>query len=161
MKFESKCKTFHSFIHVFEAVLSRGRWVKNDNTTRTNQNTPVYLMGYAVNIFFTNDFLVESLSTTTLPEKVLEYLESIMKTLAFDIWFAGNGLSPTTKNVVTSIQLLRVKNGMRNLRYQRYLIGCTGMYHFFYTEPNISHNFQCINHYILNLWILCVYSISR
>ena len=94
-------------------------------------------------------------------KKVLVYLESTMKTLVFDIlifwkWLVTNhkeycyfNTTLTCKKWNVQCPILKIHNRMhRNVT-------------FFYTEPNISHNFQCINHCILNLWKFCVYSIIR
>ena len=116
-----------------------------------------------------------SKTTWTLQEKVMEYLESTMKTLVF--WFAGNGLAPTTNKYydfnTTLMCSVRDNNAIGKVRNSRHTIESTGMCHFIYLFiylsiylfhnfiQKISDNFKGIHHYIVNLPMHCSYSIMH
>ena len=74
-------------------------------------------------------------TTWTLPEKVMEYLESTMKTLVF--WFAGNGLAPTTNKYydfnATLMCSVRANNAIGKVRNSIHTIESIGMCHFIYS----------------------------
>ena len=98
----------------------------------------------------------------TLPAENMEYLESTMETPVFDTWFAWNGLTSTTDkysdfNATLTCYAMDEKS---SLQYPKLKIHKT-IYRnvwFFISLPEISHNFQCIHHYIMNLKILCIFN---
>ena len=69
-------------------------------------------------------------------------------------WFDGHGLAPNTNknycyfNAILTCGVIG-ENAICNVRIWLYTMDGTGMYHY---SPKISRNFQCIHHYIVNLW---------
>ena len=91
----------------------------------------------------------------TLPAKSLEYFEAQWKQSHLTFWFAGNGLAPTTTKYCHFNAFL-----MHSVRGEKYNLQCPklklhkiiyGDLSFFNTSHNISHSFQGIHHYIVNL----------
>ena len=90
----------------------------------------------------------------------MEYLETTMNTFVFDFWFAGNGLPPTTNKYCDFKSKLRCSAMDEKWNFQCPKLNIYKMIFrnvsFFNTSPKISHNFQDIHHYIINLWKFCV-----
>ena len=87
---------------------------------------------------------------TTLPEKVMEYLESTMETFILTVWFVWNSFAPPETSIVTlTCSALGEKGNLQCPKFKIYnrLCGCVS---FFYTSQ-ISHNFQYTHPYIVNL----------
>ena len=88
--------------------------------------------------------------------KVMEYLKTTMETLVYDLLEMACH-QPQTSNAAL-MQLTCSVMGV--ICKSRYTIHCTGI-HLFDTSRKITHNFQSIYHYILNLWNFFVHSIIR
>ena len=83
----------------------------------------------------------------------------------FDIWFEGNGLAPTS-NKYCDLNVTPTRGVMDDkcdLQYVKLKIHnrIYSNVSFSNTSPKISHFFQGIRHYIVNLLECCVCSIIR
>ena len=113
---------------------------------------------------YTYTYLHTSLfSNNTLPAKSMEYFEAQWKHSYLTFSFAVNGLAPTTTKYCRSNAFL-----MHSVRGEKYKLQCPklklhkiiyGDLSFFNTSHKISHSFQGIYHYIVNLWECYVCSV--
>ena len=87
---------------------------------------------------------------TTLPEKVMEYLESTMETFIWQFDLYEIALHHQKQVLLLSHVVFWAKKAICNVRNSKYTIDCVGVYHFFYTSQ-ITHNFQYTHPYIVNL----------
>ena len=99
--------------------------------------------------------LSKKTNAVTLPAKSMEYFEAQWKHSYLAFWFAGNGLAPTTTKYCHFNSFL-----MHSVRGEKYKLQCPklklhkiiyGDLSFFNTSHKISHSFDGIRHYIVNL----------
>ena len=101
----------------------------------------------------------------TLPEKSMEYSKSTMKTPVFDISIGWKWLGINHKPVLRFNATLTcsVMDEKRNSQCPKLEIHnrMDRNVSFLNTSPKISHSFQCILHYMVNLWDFCACSMIR